>query len=162
MKTSIENQKIGRPFIVFAPLILALALVVTAYDFVYLQGLVYRPNIIAFTGLTLFVLGIVMFAIGKRTLGKSFSYGLKTLHDHKLVTHGIYKHTRHPVIFASIICPVGIPLIFSSLYGFLLMLTLVPLFLYRMLIEERLLIERFGDDYRQYMKRTKRLVPFVY
>jgi protein-S-isoprenylcysteine O-methyltransferase Ste14 len=29
-------------------------------------------------------------------------------------------------------------------------------------IEERLLLEEFGDDYRAYMERTKRLVPFLY
>jgi protein-S-isoprenylcysteine O-methyltransferase Ste14 len=130
MKTPIENQKIGRPFIVFAPLILALALIVTTYDFVYLQGMVYHMNTIALTGLILFVLGIIMFVIGNRTLGRNFSYGMKTIQNHELVTHGIYKHIRHPVIFASVICLIGIPLTFSSLYGFLLMLTLVPLFLH--------------------------------
>jgi len=56
----------------------------------------------------------------------------------------------------------GIPLVFSSLYGFLITLALIPLILYRVEIEERMLIERLGDEYRAYMRRTKKLIPFIY
>jgi protein-S-isoprenylcysteine O-methyltransferase Ste14 len=34
--------------------------------------------------------------------------------------------------------------------------------LYRTKIEEKMLIEKFGDEYRDYMKKTKKLIPFVY
>jgi len=53
------------------------------------------------------------------------------------------------------------PPVFSSLYGFILMLELIPLTIYRIKIEEKMLIEKFGDEYREYMKKTKRLIPFV-
>jgi len=38
----------------------------------------------------------------------------------------------------------------------------VPLTLYRIGVEERMLIERFGDEYREYMKKTKKIIPFIY
>jgi len=57
---------------------------------------------------------------------------------------------------------IGIPLIFSSLYGFLLMLGLTPLFLYRIKIEEKMLIKRFGEEYKEYIKKTKKLLPLIY
>jgi protein-S-isoprenylcysteine O-methyltransferase Ste14 len=42
------------------------------------------------------------------------------------------------------------------------MLALIPLVLYRIAIEERMLIKKFGDEYRDYAKRTKKLIPFLY
>ena len=42
------------------------------------------------------------------------------------------------------------------------MLGLVPLILYRIRIEEAILMEEFGDEYREYMKRTKKLIPLVF
>ena len=56
----------------------------------------------------------------------------------------------------------AIPLVLSSVYGFLVMLGIVPLFLYRIGIEEKMLIEKFGDEYLQYMKRTRKLIPLIY
>ncbi|MFQ6077173.1 MAG: methyltransferase family protein, partial [Candidatus Bathyarchaeia archaeon] len=56
----------------------------------------------------------------------------------------------------------GIPLFFSSLYGFLLMLGLFPCYLYRIRIEENMLLEKFGDEYREYIKKTKKIIPFVH
>lgn len=57
---------------------------------------------------------------------------------------------------------VGMPLILSSVYGSILMLGIMPLFLYRIWIEERMLIEEFGDEYKEYMSTTKRIIPHVY
>ncbi|MHA1505994.1 MAG: methyltransferase family protein [Candidatus Asgardarchaeia archaeon] len=87
---------------------------------------------------------------------------LKVLPDHKLIRAGIYKHIRHPCYLAMILYSLGIPLLFSSLYGFLIMLLLIPCVTYRMKIEERMLIKYFGEEYIEYMKETKRIVPYVY
>lgn len=162
VKGLFQTEKADKPFLVSATLIFVFALLIVAWDFVYLQGMVYRLNVVAAAGLVLFVTGVMIRAVGKRTLGRYYSYGLKIASDHKLVTHGIYRHVRHPITLAAVIYDAGIPLIFSSLYGFLLMLCLIPLFLYRIRVEEKMLVERFGDEYREYVRRTKRLVPFIY
>ena len=119
-------------------------------------------GIVEWRGLAVFVGGTVLRQVGKRTLGRSYSYGLRTLKDQKLIQHGVYRHIRHPITLAAIIYTPAIPLVLSSLYGFLVMLGIVPLFLYRIGIEEKMLIEKFGPEYIQYMKRTKRLIPFIY
>jgi len=59
-------------------------------------------------------------------------------------------------------CLFGFSLLFSSLYGFILMQGFVSLTLYRIGVEERMLTERFGDEYREYMKKTKKIIPFIY
>lgn len=87
---------------------------------------------------------------------------MRTLQNQKIIQHGVYKYIRHPITLAALIYTPAMPLVLSSVYGFLVMLGIIPLFLYRMEIEEKMLVEKFGSQYIQYMKRTKRLIPFVY
>jgi len=42
------------------------------------------------------------------------------------------------------------------------MLGLIPCFLYRIKIEESMLIKKFGDEYREYTEKTKKIIPFIY
>ena len=157
-----ETEREDRAFVVLASLVFFFALLVSLWEFVTVQGMVFRFSVLSVTGLVLFVVGVGIRLVGKRTLGKYYSYGLRLLPDHKLVTGGIYKYVRHPISLAVLVYDPGIPLIFSSLYGFLITLALVPLILYRIEIEERMLIQKFGDEYRNYMRRTKKIIPFLY
>jgi len=149
-------------FIVLATVIWGSALAVTAWDFVVLQGGIYRFGMVNALGLGLCVAGFSLREVARRTLGRYYTYGLKMLRDHRLVKHGVYRYVRHPIYFAAFLYNSGFPLLFSSLYGFVLMQGFVPLTLYRIGVEERILIERFGDEYREYMKKTKKLIPLIY
>ncbi len=157
-----ETEREDWLFVVLASLVFFLALLVSFWDFAFVQGTVFRFSVFSVLGLILFVVGVGIRLAGKRALGKYYSYGLRVLPDHKLVTSGIYRYVRHPISLAVLIYGPGIPLIFSSFYGFLITLALIPLVLYRITIEERMLIQKFGDEYRDYVKRTKKLIPFIY
>jgi len=157
-----ETEREDRVFVVLASLVFFFALFVSFWEFVAVQGMVFRFSVLSVSGLILFVVGVGIRLAGKRALGKYYSYGLRVLPDHKLVTSGIYKYVRHPISLAVLVYGPGIPLIFSSLYGFLITLALSPLVLYRITIEERMLIQKFGDEYRDYIKRTKKIIPFLH
>ena len=158
----IETIKADRYFIILATLIFFSALFVTLCDFVQIQKMMYRLGSVNIIGLGLFSTGIAIRIVAKRTLGKYYSYGLKTLPEHKLIKHGIYKYIRHPIYLAMFMYGPAIPLIFSSFYGFLVMLGLIPCTLYRIKIEEKMLIEKFGDEYLEYMRHSKKLIPYIY
>jgi protein-S-isoprenylcysteine O-methyltransferase Ste14 len=114
-------------------------------------------------GLGLFLAGFSLRRVAKRTLGKSYSYVLETLQkDKALVTHGIYKIIRHPIYLGSILYTLGTPLFFSSVYGFVMILGFIPCILYRIGIEEKILVQEFGNRYLEYQKYTKKLIPYVY
>jgi len=162
MEVSFQIERADWVFIIPASVIWIIALFVTAWDFVQLQGMIYRFSIVGAFGLVLFLIGVSMRRVAKRTLGKYYTYGLKTLEKYELVKHGIYKHVRHPIYLAMLLYNNGITLFFSSLYGFLFMQAFIPLIIYRVKIEENMLIKKFGDEYREYMKETKKLIPFIY
>ncbi len=82
--------------------------------------------------------------------------------DHTLVKSGIYGRVRHPACLGAILPFTGVPVMLSSVIGFLIMLLLVPYLLHRIKLEEAMMIERFGREYEEYMRSTKRLLPFLY
>ncbi|MFQ5815184.1 MAG: methyltransferase family protein [Candidatus Hydrothermarchaeaceae archaeon] len=149
-------------FIVPASLIWISAIIVTTWDFVQVQKTIYHFGFINIIGLSSMLIGVLIRIRARQTLGRYFSYGLRTLGKHKLVKYDIYKYIRHPAYLGSFLFSFGIPLLFSSLYGFLIMLLLVPFFLYRIKIEENVLIEKFGNKYCEYTKSSKKLIPYIY
>jgi len=119
-------------------------------------------NAIKLLGLTLFLTGFVIRMFARRTLGKYFSTKLCVLEDHEIVMHGIYRFIRHPAYLGLLCIFLAIPLLFYSLYGFVLILLGIPDVLHRIRREEGMLIDRFGNVYKEYMKTTKKLLPFIY
>jgi len=113
-------------------------------------------------GLTLFVVGLTIAFVAVFTLRRFYLSTLVTVEDHRLITHGIYRFARHPIYFGVLIAIMGVPVYAPSLYGFLVLILLIPIFLNRIRMEEDLLTEEFGEAYRAYMETTRKLIPFVY
>src|SRR5258708_7250075 len=77
-------------------------------------------------------------------------------------TDGIYKHVRHPSYTGLLVAMIGWVLVFRSTIGLVLNIILFLLLLSRMADEEKFLEAEFGDEYRAYREKTRRLVPFMY
>ena len=90
------------------------------------------------------------------------AHGLRIVEDQKLVTTGVYRYIRHPLYLGEFCRNIGIPLFFNSLMRLIIILLGNLFLLIRVGIEEEMLVEEFGDEYREYMKRTKRLIPLLY
>ncbi len=135
---------------------------ICGWDLVRSQGSLYESSTQNMVGLMLIVIGFVIIIVAQITLWKYYSSTLVIKENHQLITHGIYRFVRHPIYLGNIIVFLGIAVYVSSLYGFLIMLGLIPVFLVRIRMEERLLIEEFGDRYRTYKKKTRKLVPFIF
>jgi len=113
-------------------------------------------------GLAFFFLGLAIAATGQVTLLKNYSGTVVIREGHQLVTHGIYRFIRNPMYFGVIMALLGLPMFASSLYGVLTMSLLIPLFLNRIRMEEKLLTEEFQEQYLEYKSTTKRLIPFIF
>ncbi len=96
------------------------------------------------------------------TLHKFYSSTLIIRKDHKLIQHGIYKYVRHPIYFGTTLVFLGLPLCVGSLFGLATMALVIPLFLRRIRMEEKLLIEEFGEEYERYRETSRKLIPFLY
>jgi len=87
---------------------------------------------------------------------------LQTVKDHKLVTDGWFKYIRHPMYLGGFCQIIGGAFIFSSFYTLIFCIIIIPFFLLRIRIEEKMLLEEFGDEYEEYKKDTKKIIPFIY
>ena len=113
-------------------------------------------------GALIFIVGLVITVNAQMTLKRNYSGTLRIREGHQLITHGIYKFVRHPVYTGTLLRTFAIPIYVTSLLGFLFALRGIPLFLYRIGVEEKMLIEEFGDEYLEYTKDTWKLFPYVY
>jgi len=133
---------------------------VSAWNLVRQQGTLFTHSGQIIFGLALIVIGFTILIVAQVTLRRYYSSTLVIREDHQLITHGIYHFIRHPIYLGNIMVFIGISVFTSSFYGLLIMSALIPIFLNRIRMEERLLIEEFGDAYRAYKQTTRKLLPF--
>jgi protein-S-isoprenylcysteine O-methyltransferase Ste14 len=117
----------------------------------------------AWAGVGLCILGLLVRAWGMRTLGASYTRTLRTASDQRLVTAGPYRWVRHPGYAGSIAVWVGAALAFHSWPAAVIVAILMLLaYGWRIRTEERMLLDHFGDIYRDYSAHTSRLFPGFY
>ena len=111
-------------------------------------------------GALTFALSLWMFRQTHSQLGRNWSVTLEVRANHSLVTEGIYAYVRHPMYTAFWLWALAQAVLlpnwmagFSGIAGF------GTLYLFRVGREEKMLLETFGDEYRRYMSRTRRIIP---
>ncbi len=104
--------------------------------------------------------GLFIFYLAHRDLGLNYSALLELRDEHELITHGIYRHIRHPMYAAIWLMVLGQAFLLANVIaGFGGILGFGFLYVTRIDFEEQMLIDRFGTAYRDYMERTGRLIP---
>jgi len=94
-------------------------------------------------------------------LGKFWSLHVEIRENHEFVQSGPFRYVRHPAYFSMILELVGFALILNAFYTLLIVpFVFIPALLMRLRIEEPALIEKFGDAYREYQRRTPMLIPY--
>lgn len=114
-------------------------------------------------GYFLIVFGLFFRWYAVKSLGKYFRVKVSLVKGQKLITDGIYKKIRHPSYTGLLLYYFGLGLIMHNYYS-LLLLVCIPFFvvLHRINLEEKFLIESFGEVYKSYQKNSYGLCPFLY
>ena len=118
------------------------------------------PDGLRWAGLALGYANLPLLWWIEATLGKNFNTTLHLREGHTLVTDGPYRWVRHPMYTSLFIFTIALLLASANwLIGLPLVLSLIVIVVNRIDREEALMMEQFGDEYREYMKRTGRLLP---
>jgi protein-S-isoprenylcysteine O-methyltransferase Ste14 len=124
---------------------------------------VFADQRFALTGIILLVTGIIIRFIAIRQLGKFFTVDVTIRENHELVQHGFYKYIRHPSYSGGLLSFLGFGISLNNWLSLaIVFLPVLFTFIIRMNLEEKVLEEQFGSQYSDYIKRTKRLIPFIY
>ena len=163
MRKSVKEDWTLLPLLVF----LGTGFVAAILDFVFLQNLTFQ--LFALAGLCLLLIGGYLRYKARMELKRKARFTsllstarLQIVESHQLVKDGLYRHVRHPIYLGEILRGFGFVLIFSSIYGVLFMGVGTIFLLLRITGEEEMLIEEFGEDYREYQRKTKRIIPCIY
>ena len=93
------------------------------------------------------------------SLGMNITDSVTTRHEHKLVTRGPYRWIRHPLYTLGALLFLSLSLIMGTWLIPLLGIPSYGILIHRTGIEEKMLQDRFGEQYRQYSERTGRFFP---
>ncbi|MCI0585941.1 MAG: isoprenylcysteine carboxylmethyltransferase family protein [Planctomycetes bacterium] len=123
-----------------------------------------RPHpALAAAGGVLTVIGVGLLHAARYKLGRLYTVRVNIREGHRLVTDGIFAVVRHPRYAGFLLSGAGVPMIAGSVVGVLAFtLPLWVASLVRLRVEETVLFEVFGDEYRTYASRTKRVLPGIW
>jgi protein-S-isoprenylcysteine O-methyltransferase len=116
-----------------------------------------------FLGIAAFAAGLAIRWYSIVHLGRFFTVNVAIAANHRLIDTGPYRFVRHPSYTGALMAFLGLALCLANWASLAVMLIPVFLvFLRRMRVEEGVLLQALGSQYREYMHRTKRLIPAVY
>jgi protein-S-isoprenylcysteine O-methyltransferase Ste14 len=121
------------------------------------------PEWFSYVGVTIMLLGIALRQWAVWVLGGFFSTEVKIISNQRIVKGGPYRVLRHPSYTGLLMIMLGFGLAARTWLG-----TVATLFLFgsaighRIRVEEDALKKEFGEEYLDYAKKTKRLIPFLY
>jgi protein-S-isoprenylcysteine O-methyltransferase len=114
-------------------------------------------------GLLVVAVGIWICFVARKELGSNWSHAAdyQIKKTHQLVTTGMYRYIRHPIYFGLALSWIGGEMVagsylFVSLFGIF-----VAFYVQGKREENNFLRSRFGKEYKEYMKKTKMLIPFI-
>ena len=120
------------------------------------------PFFAQITGIVLIVPILWLFRRSHKDLGLNWSVTLEIREGHNVVDTGVYKYIRHPMYSAIWLWGIAQALLLQNyIAGFSGLICFGMLYLLRVQKEEEMMLKEFGEEYRAYQKRTKRIIPFV-
>ena len=116
-----------------------------------------------------FAIGIVTLLAGSairrhcwQMLGQYFTGNVRAALDQPVIQSGAYRWVRHPSYTGGLLMYIGTALALTNWLSVLLVsVPVLAAYIYRVRVEERALLACLGPRYEEYMRRTKRFVPFV-
>jgi len=148
----------GSGALIFLSIFVSIAV---AFSFGY-SGLAGLPDWTFYLGIFLILLGVLVRQWAIAVLGRFFSLTVRVAEGHRVVNKGPYRLIRHPSYTGVLVMFIGFGLAVQSWGALLVLLILFGLaYGYRIRVEEKTLASELGQDYLSYLRRTKRLIPFI-
>jgi protein-S-isoprenylcysteine O-methyltransferase Ste14 len=142
----------------------SIMITLTAGFYITFYGLwSFSNNIIYYSGLIIFLFGLILRWCAILQLKKAFTVDVAINKDHILKTDGLYKKIRHPSYLGLLLILVGLSVAMNNVISFFIISIINFIVInYRIYIEEKVLIEEFGDFYEKYKAKTKKLIPGIF
>lgn len=148
-------------------LLVALATGVTAAFFLVgalpAATIAWRQPLVFWSGIAIMFIGLALRWYAIRVLGKFFTRDVATHAGQHVVESGPYRWVRHPSYSGALLMFLGTGVAMTNWASLLVILLAAAIgYGYRVHVEEGALCDDLGDAYRNYMRRTRRFIPWVW
>jgi protein-S-isoprenylcysteine O-methyltransferase Ste14 len=118
------------------------------------------PAWMGWTGVVILLGAVFVFARAHLDLKSNWSPTLEIFEGHVLVTGGIYGTIRHPMYASQWLWVAAQILLMQNwIAGPIGLIIFIPFYILRVPAEEKMMLDTFGDQYRDYLKRTGAVIP---
>jgi len=108
------------------------------------------------------IIGMFVFLLGTFVYFKWEIFWHKT-YKGQLVTGGIFQYIRHPHYTSLLIVGFGLSFFFYSIFAIAIAVIAIPIMMWSIYDEEKLLIKQYGEDYKKFMKKVPwRIIPKIF
>jgi protein-S-isoprenylcysteine O-methyltransferase Ste14 len=125
-------------------------------------GVMADNHITRWLGFILATVGMGLIFWSGLALGRLYSPEVTIQRDHRLITNGPYRYTRHPRYLGGMLQGIGLSLLFRSWIGLALIFLFIVIVSFRIKDEEDLMSKEFGQEWEAYCKKSGRLIPFIW
>jgi len=112
-------------------------------------------------GTTLVAAGLLFSTAARMQLGGNWSGTVTLKQDHTLTRSGPYRVVRHPIYTGMLVAVLGTAVAEGEWRGLVAVAAVLAAFLRKVRIEERFMLEAFGEEYARYRREVPALVPWV-
>lgn len=165
-RTRNERKQVQRVNVLERSLIMGVALATLLLPLLYLFTPLlnfanYRlPPSLPWIGSVTMVSSLWLFWRSHKDLGQNWSVSLEIRENHQLITGGVYRLVRHPMYLSIWLWVLAQGMLLDNwLAGWAGVPAFAAMYFLRIPREERLMCEKFGDEYRAYMRQTGALFP---
>jgi protein-S-isoprenylcysteine O-methyltransferase Ste14 len=118
---------------------------------------------LTWAGIAVMIGGIIFRRYVIRFLGKFFTGAVQIKTGHELIKTGPYRYIRHPSYLAILIITLGLGIALANWVSLAICIIFPSIGLARRIsVEEKMLEVHFGNQYRDYKKNTRAIIPFIY
>jgi len=165
-KRSVQRQTYGSRILQSSIMLIGVLFIFNFLDSFSRHGwletrLVPHTGVWVLAGAALCVAGILICFWARAILGANWSGTVTIKQNHELILRGPYTLVRHPIYTGLLVALFGSAAVYGLLRCFIgVFICGIGLWL-KLRIEERFMVQQFGDQYTKYRQRTRALVPFV-
>ena len=119
----------------------------------------FSNDIVYYSGLLIFLIGLILRWCAIFQLKNAFTVDVAISKDQAIKTDGLYKKIRHPSYSGLLLMLVGLSIAMNDVISFFVIsVTNFITISYRIIVEERVLTDEFGDSYKKYKSITKKII----
>ena len=164
VKTTLRLEPLSSRAIHFVPMLVAAALLAAPPRpdgrFLFAR-FVPQSGAVDLCGSALVIVGLLFSVWARIHLGRNWSGRVTLKEKHELIRTGPYALVRHPIYTGLLLAILGTAWVVGEWRGILAFLLMIASYWRKLRVEERLMLETFGEAYRRYRERTAALVPFL-